>query len=45
MSLKRYGTEVWNGGMDRIPQKVWNEGMERGYGLRVVPGPVPDIII
>ena len=50
---QRYGTEVWNRGMERIRQtgmerrygtEVWNGGMERGYGTGVVPDLVPDLV-
>ena len=37
---QRYGTEVWNRGMERILQG----GMERGYGTGVVPELVPDLL-
>jgi len=50
---QRYGTEVWNRGMEqrygtdssrRYGTGVWNGGMERGYGTGVVPELVPDLL-
>ena len=42
---QRYGTEVWNRGMEqRYGTEVWNGGMERGYGTGVVPELVPDLL-
>ena len=38
---QRYGTKVWNIGMERILQT----GMEGGYGTGVVPDFAPDLII
>ena len=50
---QRYGTEVWNRGMEQrygtdpsngYGTEVWNGGMERGYGTGVVPDLVPDLV-
>ena len=41
---QRYGTEVWNRGMERILQGGTERGYGTGYGTGVVPELVPDLL-